>query len=691
MRRTVTLLAVVGMLAGASACTSGSPSAKVTLSSAAPTSAAASGPAAAATSAAPSSASAVATSPAWDSLLSTVSADGTVSTATALQAFSLAFGPLPGVTLPATTPGLLLDATSPLRLLVAHWRDLTAAQRAAAVSLVPDLATLSATGAAPAASGSAPAASGSASASSGAAPAASGSSPAALGGPAQITVHNADFETVSKYQQRRPNSFYTELAQGYAAAIGAKVGVTLSLPITVTVTGVKADWAMETSVFSASRGYDGTPASCQIDIAANGDALDGEDVELALTHEVWHCFEGQAVGLDAFWDKGRPLWIFEGEAEWVGQTLVPTADYAHQFWPNYLNMPGHPLFTRSYSAVGFFSQLAQSGTDVWSKLIPVLQAGDNVAAFEASGATGDAFLNIWASGYFRDPSRGTPWDIDTPGITANRPEPAELTAPTERSAEASAQPYTVAVYQVNPVGADLERFVFTGHARVSDAGGHDYTINKDATMCTNPAGCKCPTGPQPDPPAQPLTPGPIDFAVTGDPTGNSGTVTGESLKDYCQTCPSSGTAIPAGTYSGPIAGTFLEALHFSGHPGDGSGKASFAGTLTIRSDGTNVYGTIEAKGPGNAEIAHFLTTNFFGGMKGNVYGSASDPMSKGDLDGNSDGTPTHSLYNASLHITSASCQSVSGDMIAMLQEITKPVAQYLTLSGTGTWTIPRKN
>ena len=42
-------------------------------------------------------------------------------------------------------------------------------------------------------------------------------------------------------------------------------------------------------------------------------------------------------------------------------------------------------------------------------------------------------------------------------------------------------------------------------------------------------------------------------------------------------------------------------------------------------------------------------------------------------------------------VTSASRALVSRDMVAMLQEITKPVAQYLTLSGNGTWTILRKS
>ncbi|BEP16621.1 hypothetical protein acdb102_49320 [Acidothermaceae bacterium B102] len=600
-------------------------------------------------------------SPAWQTVLATVSADGSVSTATALQAFSLAFGPLPGVSLPPGNAGVLEDGTGPMRWLVGHWADITPTQRAAAIKLLPHPQTQTQVQ----------------------------TSPKALGGPHPMTVTDAAYET-SGYKAQRTNFFYTQEAQQAEQEIAAKVGRPLGIPVTAYVNGLSTNYQGATSVYSPSGAYTGTPARCQVAISVQGDQLAGDDLGEMIRHEVWHCFEATIVGLHNYYNPSYPQWIIEGQAEWVGTTLVPTAQQDSQFWPPYLTEPGKSLFSRAYSAVGFWAQLAESGTDVWSELIPVLEASGNPAAFEASGATGDDFLSDWAAGYFRDASRGAAWDIVGPGATSAKPDPTTLTAPAGRTADASAQPYTAAVYTVNPVDADLEHFIFSGHARVSDTSGHDYPINKDALMCVKPAGCTCPAGAQP-PPSVPLTGGPFDLAVTGDPSGDSGTVSGESLKDYCQTCPTSGTAIPAGTYSGPISGSFLESLHVSGQGQDGSGQASFTGSLTIRSDGTNVFGTIAVKGPGSAVIGQVITTNFFGGMKGNVYGSASDPMSKGSLDGESDGTPTHSTYNAGLHVTNASCASVSGDLVAMLQEITKPVAQYLTLSGKGTWTIPRKN
>jgi hypothetical protein len=37
-----------------------------------------------------------------------------------------------------------------------------------------------------------------------------------------------------------------------------------------------------------------------------------------------------------------------------------------------------------------------------------------------------------------------------------------------------------------------------------------------------------------------------------------------------------------------------------------------------------------------------------------------------------------------------SCTSISGDVVAMFRDFAAPVAQYLSISGTGTWTALRK-
>src|SRR5258708_1004304 len=73
---------------------------------------------------------------AWGQVLDQIQPDGTVTADTALQAFSLAFGPLPGVTVSSGPVGEIRSGTMALRWLVGHWSEITPAQRAAAVQLL---------------------------------------------------------------------------------------------------------------------------------------------------------------------------------------------------------------------------------------------------------------------------------------------------------------------------------------------------------------------------------------------------------------------------------------------------------------------------------------------------------------------------------------------------------------------------
>ena len=99
------------------------------------------------------------------------------------------------------------------------------------------------------------------------------------------------------------------------------------------------------------------------------------------------------------------------------------------------HLPARPLFSRSYDAEGFYDQLQQTGTDIWSTLIPILKAGSNTAAFAAAGGNGEPLLDAWAAGYFRDPSRGAAWDIVGPGIPRDKPGPTRLNAPVDASVD----------------------------------------------------------------------------------------------------------------------------------------------------------------------------------------------------------------------------------------------------------------
>ena len=72
--------------------------------------------------------------PAWQAILDSINDDGSVSQDTALQAFSIAFGPLPGVSVPQGEAGFVGSGTMAMHWLVGYWDELTSDQQQAAIA-----------------------------------------------------------------------------------------------------------------------------------------------------------------------------------------------------------------------------------------------------------------------------------------------------------------------------------------------------------------------------------------------------------------------------------------------------------------------------------------------------------------------------------------------------------------------------
>jgi len=471
--------------------------------------------------------------PAWEGVLAMIGADGSVSKETALQAFSLAFGPLPGVDLPTGEVGFTRSGSMPLRWLVGYWDELSAAQQQAAIALLPDLAGLAPTG-----------------------------------------------HGIVLASQARPDHFYTQLAQAMVAEIGGHLKPPFSFGLTVEArVGLpvsSTSWA-ETSVLTKSGGFVGNPEKCSIVVGPKGDALSDVDVRLMMAHEAWHCYEGAVLGLNTFWYQPPAPWIMEGEAEWVGDSLEPIAPIASEAWPGYLPRPDRALFTQAYSAVGFYSQLDSSGTDPWAKLVPILEAADNQAAFNASGANADQFLDRWASGFLRDSSRGDPWQITGPAITGDYAIPTDIQLSNDGSIPESADAYA---NEIALFGSHPEVLVVTsaGHVRLSDKAGHDYATTEGGNFCMLADGCICP-GSQGEPPPLPLEGEPAAFALTGGPAGATAVLDGLSLDDFCN------------SLTGTWDGTWVNDLIFGDPPATGG----FTQHLTQK--GKTFSGTVEVTGP----------------------------------------------------------------------------------------------
>ena len=491
----------------------------------------------------------IAAGPAWSAVLEQIDADGTVSKDTALQAFALAFGGLPGVTVPPGDTGATASGTIAVRWLVSYWDELTPEQQAAAIEAIPELAGLAQTSDAP------------------------GHIVEAVERPAPVALR------APSLAQRRSNAFYTGLANGMISEIGARLTSPIAMGLTVEAhfgLPQQSISGMETGVFDAKGGISGKPAKCVIVVSALGDSQPDIDVEFMMAHEAWHCFEGAIVGLARYWSQNPAPWVIEGEASWVGAMIRPDAPLARESWFDYLAKPGLSLFSRSYSGIGFYSRLDAVGVDPWGKLRSILEAKSNAEAFTAAGADADPFLDSWASSHLDDESRGAPWDMTGPAVPDAKAKPADIFLSNGGSVEESAPAYAneIAVFGETP---EVLLTTFSGRARLSDANGHDYLAGESGSFCMIPQGCVCPDAAG-EPPPLPLEGDRVALGVTGGTAGATGTLIGMKLDDYCKK---------------GIAGTWVGIWQNAEEWGGATGGF----TLKVVQKGSTFTGTTDVTGP----------------------------------------------------------------------------------------------
>lgn len=266
----------------------------------------------------------------------------------------------------------------------------------------------------------------------------------------------------------------------------------------------------------------------QIDTVQNAD-----DATLlsTITHEVFHCYEAALGKTRANWqNKGR--WLTEGGAEWAALVLVggdPSDDY---WWRAWLTTTDEPLFAYSYSAMGFFFHLDESGIDPWEVFPAMMQASGNAAAFSASGADAEAFMATWASGFFREPDRGDAWDLTGVRISNDKGPWVPLSVDDGQTVAFVAGAYKHSGYRL-AVNAEVVTFSTTGYVRLHD-GATDIARLSASTFCAKQGGCgKCPDGTPLRNDPQPLGTT-VLLGVSSGALSSSGTVTGQSIADYCK-------------------------------------------------------------------------------------------------------------------------------------------------------------
>lgn len=436
--------------------------------------------------------------PALLQVLDTIKDDGTFDKDTALKAYSLTVGDMPGVTPPTGPDFTVKDVSGPLRWVLGHYDELTPEQKAAVDETLKHEPMTQSYQWDP------------------------------------LTVYAAPFtdDDVKKFKH---------MADISEQNIAGNIGHGLDIPYSVNIYDHTKKKGKEkkdlgyTVVTNKDGGYTGKPAWCFIYIS---DVEIGNDTEAENTmiHEMLHCFQGAAfIDLAKFY-KIVPSWLIEGSAEYAGDFLTSSADPG--WWRVYLTQPQTSLFKRTYDAMGFFSHMQEAGIDPWKRfdfMFDAAETGGYMAAFN-EGITGhvDEFFKTWATGYARDYTIGPEWDTKGPAITSDTYKPPYVTINNGDSDGGHVSSVSNALYYL-ALDSEVSILSTPQYARLHDYPGSGYEATEPrGVFCTKKGGCVCPKGSAHEGETFTNIPQQHILAVTGGTGGADWLVSGMSLENYCK-------------------------------------------------------------------------------------------------------------------------------------------------------------
>jgi hypothetical protein len=308
--------------------------------------------------------------------------------------------------------------------------------------------------------------------------------------------------------------------------------------------------------------------TCLLQVQPAGQKLGPVDIEFVLTHEVVHCYQDRETGGADVTD-----WVEEGAAMWAAAKLVPGSAITKKKWVPYLAAPTKSLFTRSYDGIGFFGHLEDAGVDVWHRIVAMMTAGGNAAAFDVGTAGAANALDDWAPGLFREDGIGGAWATTGPDIPDTTPPRASKALGNASSAKATAAKAGVALLELD-VSADVVTVLAPSgaHGRIRDGSGSDRLLSEVSgrPLCTTPGGCACPDGtPAAGAAFGVLAPGVAWLGATGGSKATTVTVSGRSLDEFCAK-PAKVDACIVGTWIGQGVTLSLPEIAITGSGGQGA-------------------------------------------------------------------------------------------------------------------------
>jgi hypothetical protein len=442
----------------------------------------------------------------------------------------MAIGPVPGATAAAGVSGQIESGTLAVAWVRARWAQLSAAQQTAVLT---DLGTSIATDAQVSSQGDV---------------ARVGVAALQTGGRRPTPVDPnlscvpADSSGAGPYRSQ---------VAGIEADIASHLGVPFTIPVYLEVNtrnvtmGVKDAALAYTIACDGAHYVPGTITGCVVHLEPrllNGTTttFSAADIHTTLIHELMHCLLYQRFGM-AYDDM--PAWYIEGVPSWVEDALGGGGDaVSESFWTTYLDTDSYPLFKRTYDALGFYTHLAETGTDPWSVILPMGRAfiagGDaNLAGWKAAGVS-QAFLDSWGSGYAQGRYPGSAWSTSGPGLSRYQPRlPPTLTVGDTNPVTVAAPAVATSIRQVD-ITADVVEVSAsaTASGRISLGGGNDATLDQTSGVnyCSLSSGCQCPSGSaNADATFTHIDPGTEYATVTGGTDSATVTLTGMDLATFC--------------------------------------------------------------------------------------------------------------------------------------------------------------
>ncbi|MCP4306193.1 MAG: DUF2268 domain-containing protein [bacterium] len=445
---------------------------------------------------------------AFEALVADVGSD-IVPLDTALGAFSLAIGRLPGVELPEGRRELIPSGTGALRWVRSHWGQLTPTQQEAVTRYV------------------------------------TGESGDAAGGAGMVIGAAVLAAASDGIDEAALNEFIEQTLAKLAAKLGRPLGIPVELRIAASF--VDGDGGMFADPVDANGGWSGEPVRCKVTIGKLGldiakqisNGVASAELESFIAHELFHCYSF-TVG-DPARMPSRPAWVMEGLAEWAGETIAGGSSENH--WDGWLRQPGTDLFARTYPAIGFWAHLDENSVGLWPFALDIVAGSDagSAAAYEtALDLASPTMLPTWGPGYFRDSAYAPAWDQAGAGVPSITPVPLFLgdIGPGD-GANLIAKPLSAAAYKVN-LTADVITVSSSSYGLLQYPDGVVATLPDMGAdvLCTDPQGCGCPDdSPGVDTIFRQTIPGEARAGLTGHLGGAVLDLAGWTLDEFCEQPP----------------------------------------------------------------------------------------------------------------------------------------------------------